>query len=51
MKLIRAIFGLLRQTFQEWNQDEVPRLAAALAYYIAFSLAPLLVLTIAVGPA
>jgi membrane protein len=49
MKLIRAIFSLLRQTFQEWNMDEAPRLAAALAYYIAFSLAPLLVLTIAVA--
>jgi membrane protein len=40
------IFSLLRQTFQEWNEDNAPRLAAALSYYIAFSLAPLLVLII-----
>ncbi|MDX2140593.1 MAG: YihY/virulence factor BrkB family protein [Chloroflexota bacterium] len=39
---------MLKQTFTEWNEDKVPRLAAALSYYIAFSLAPLLVLTIAV---
>lgn len=49
MGIVGTTFDLLKQTWREWNQDKVPRLAAALAYYIAFSLAPLLVLTIAVG--
>lgn len=47
-KWLVDIFGLLRQTFNEWNADKAPRLAAALAYYTAFSLAPLLVVIIAV---
>ncbi len=49
MTLIRAIFSLFRQTFVEFDQDNVPRLAAALAYYIAFTIAPVLVLGIAVA--
>jgi membrane protein len=48
MKLIRTAWQLLRQTFEEWNADNAPRLAAALAFYIAFSLAPLLVITIGI---
>jgi len=40
---------LLKQTYEEWSQDEIPRLAAALSYYTAFSLAPLLVVVIAVA--
>ncbi|MBC8170777.1 MAG: YihY/virulence factor BrkB family protein, partial [Anaerolineae bacterium] len=47
MKVLKDFFLLLKQTFQEWNQDGAPRLAAALAYYTAFSLAPLLVIVIA----
>ncbi|MBE2184871.1 MAG: YihY/virulence factor BrkB family protein [Anaerolineae bacterium] len=45
------IFHLLKQTFDEWNEDKAPRLAAALSYYTAFSLAPLLVIVIAVAGA
>lgn len=37
------------QVFQEWNEDKVPRLAAALSYYTVFSLAPLLVVIIAIA--
>lgn len=48
MNRIKAGFGLLRQTLDEWNRDNAPRLAAALAYYTAFSLAPLLVLVISI---
>jgi hypothetical protein len=32
------VFGLLKQTFQEWLQDKAPQLGAALAYYTVFSL-------------
>jgi membrane protein len=40
---------LARQTFSEWSEDEIPRLAAALAYYTAFALAPVLLIAIAVA--
>jgi len=40
---------LIRETFREWREDNAARLAAALAYYTTFSLAPLLVLVIAIA--
>jgi membrane protein len=43
------VFGLLKETFREWSEDGASRLAAALAYYTTFSLAPLLVLIIAIA--
>ncbi|NJM95860.1 MAG: YihY/virulence factor BrkB family protein [Phormidesmis sp. RL_2_1] len=43
------IFSLLKQTFAEWQRDKVSRLAAALAYYTTFSLAPVLVIVIAIA--
>jgi membrane protein len=39
--------ALVRETFTAWNQDKAPRLAAALAFYSIFSMAPLLVIVIA----
>jgi membrane protein len=44
----RQIWRLLRQTFQEWNEDKVSRLAAALAYYTVFSLTPLITISLAI---
>jgi membrane protein len=44
----KDIWKLLRETIQEWSEDKAPRLAAALAYYTVFSIAPLLVLVIAI---
>jgi membrane protein len=41
-------FSLLKQTFQEWLQDKVPQLGAALAYYTVFSLAPLILVLLAI---
>ena len=43
------MFGLLKATIQEWQEDGATRLAAALAYYTTFSLAPILVLIIAIA--
>ena len=37
---------LLKTTFEEWNMDNASRLAAALAYYTIFSMAPLLVIAV-----
>jgi len=42
-------WSVLKQTIQEWQRDKVSRLAAALAYYTAFSLAPVLVIAIAIA--
>jgi membrane protein len=43
------LFNLFRLTYQEWKEDRASRLAAALAYYTIFSLAPMLVIAIAVA--
>jgi membrane protein len=40
---------ILTRSWKEFNQDQAPRLGAALAYYTLLSLAPLLILLIAIG--
>lgn len=45
---LNAVWSLLKETFNEWQQDKVPILAAALSYYMIFSIAPILILVIAV---
>lgn len=49
MGRLRDVGGLLKQTGRDYLEDKVPRLAAALAYYALFALAPLLLILIAVG--
>jgi membrane protein len=49
MNAIREFFSLLKQAFDEFNQDGAPRLAAALSYFTIFSIAPLLIVVIAVA--
>lgn len=46
---LKAFFALLKQTASEYSEDKVSRLAAALAYYTVFSLAPLLIIAIAIA--
>jgi Predicted membrane protein len=46
--LFGNVFGLLKQTFQEWLADKAPQLGAALAYYTVFSLAPLILVLLAI---
>ena len=41
-------FSLLKQTAQEWMDDKAPQLGAALAYYTVFSLAPLVLVLLAI---
>jgi membrane protein len=43
---LKNLVLLLRQAVDRWNADRAPRLAAALAYYATFSLAPLALVTI-----
>ena len=45
----RPFWALLKDTYSEWSGDKVPRMGASLAYYTIFSLAPLLVVAIAVA--
>lgn len=42
------MWNIIRITFAEWQDDQAARLAAALSYYTVFSLAPLLIIIIAV---
>ncbi len=44
-----SLWVLFRTTFEEWNADNAARLAAALAYYTIFSIAPLVVIVVAVA--
>lgn len=44
-----SYWQILKQTLVEWNEDNAPRLAAALAYYAMFSIAPLILFSIAVA--
>jgi membrane protein len=43
----RTAFVLLQQTGSEWIDDKAPQLGAALAYYTVFSLAPLILVLLA----
>ena len=48
----KSFFGtavkLLKLTTEEWLQDKAPQLGAALAYYTVFSLAPLILVLLAI---
>ena len=43
------LLDLLKGTVKEWSYDKCPQLGAALAYYTVFSLAPLMLLLLAVS--
>jgi membrane protein len=43
------VFDLLKETFSKWCDDAAPRMAAALSYYTAFSMAPILILAISIA--
>ncbi|HEY9526780.1 MAG TPA: YihY/virulence factor BrkB family protein, partial [Anaerolineales bacterium] len=47
-KLLSNLPNLLKLTYQGWKEDKASRLSAALAYYTIFSLAPMLLIIIAV---
>ena len=46
---LRTGYELVRDAASAWSEDKAPRLGAALAYYSVFSLAPLLVIAIAIA--
>src|SRR5919109_2117475 len=47
-KLLSNLPKLLKLSYQDWKEDKASRLSAALAYYTIFSLAPMLLIIIAV---
>src|SRR5689334_10556873 len=49
MRLWRKTWPVIKQTFSEWSSDKCPRLGAALSYYTVFSIAPVLIVAIAVA--
>ena len=46
---IKPLFQLARSAFSNWQADYAPSMGAALAYYTVFSIAPLLVIVIAIA--
>jgi membrane protein len=48
-RALKKALPILKETLREWNSDNAPRLGAALSYYTVFSLAPVLILVIAVA--
>jgi membrane protein len=47
--ILKITFDLLKQTVTDWLKHKAARLAAALAYYMVFSLAPLLIILVGVA--
>ena len=45
----KTTFGVLKETVNDWLGDRAPRLGAALAYYAVFSIAPLVIIVIAIA--
>src|SRR6185436_14933038 len=44
----QALFGVFREASSEWVNDNVPRLSASVAFYALLSLAPVVVIAVAV---
>ncbi len=49
MPKTKTFWDWIREVFAEWSQDNAQRLGAALAYYAGFSIAPLIVIVLAVA--
>ncbi|MCC7207981.1 MAG: YihY/virulence factor BrkB family protein [Anaerolineae bacterium] len=51
MRFLRRFGTLLKESLDQWNADRMATISAALAYYAIFSLAPLLIIAIAIAGA
>lgn len=49
MKIMRTVWQLAKESFSIWNEAKAQTLGASLAYYAAFSIAPLLVIVLAIS--
>ena len=48
MRGLGTAWSMTKQTFTEWSNDKGGRLGAALSYYTVFSLAPLILVLLAI---
>lgn len=48
-RLLIRLARIYRDAIYEWNEDKVPRMAAALAFYTVFSLAPMVIIAVTVA--
>ena len=46
---VKSLWSLTKESVSQWSEDYAPSMGAALAYYTIFSIAPLLVIAIAVA--
>lgn len=46
---VGKIWSMLMQTYERWDRHEAPRLGAALAFYTLLSLAPLMIVLVAIA--
>ena len=45
----KKLWELVKTSLKEWREDKASRLAAAMAYYTTFSIAPLLIITLGIA--
>ena len=48
MPPLKQFIAMLRQSFDDWNEDNAPRLGAALAFYTILSISPMVILVVAI---
>lgn len=46
---LKTVSSLFKEAFSEWVEDKAPLLSAALAYYTLFSIAPLMIIAVAIA--
>jgi membrane protein len=46
---LKVLWELTKETATEWDKDKCPRLGAALSYYTLFSMAPIVIIAIAIA--
>jgi membrane protein len=46
---VKVLWELLKESAMEWDKDKCPRLGASLSYYTLFSMAPILIIAIAIA--
>src|SRR4051812_43918104 len=46
---VKEMWGLTKESFSAWSGDYAPSMGAALSYYTLFSIAPLLIIVIALA--
>src|SRR5690349_1063771 len=49
MPSAKSMFGLVKDSVNSWSADYCPSMGAAISYYTLFSIAPLLLIVIAVA--